>query len=245
MKHISFIIGLVCVTSLVAWNLPAAAASEKPAAADLAGGFSGKVIETMNAGDYTYVQVETGGKKVWAAAPKFSVKVGDTASIPKGMAMQNYHSKILNRDFDVVYFTDRVVVNGQQGETGVQLPKNHPSIHGGAPKPSEPVNLKGINKAEGGRTVAEIYKDASKLAGQPVTVRGKVVKYNGGIMGKNWIHLRDGTGTDGKNDLLVTSTAEAKVGDTVLATGKLALNKDFGANYKYPVMLEDANIKVE
>jgi hypothetical protein len=78
-----------------------------------------------------------------------------------------------------------------------------------------------------------------------VKVRGKVVKYNAEIMNRNWIHIRDGTGAEGNNDLLVTSSKPTKLGDIILVTGKVATNRDFGANYKYAVMIEDAKVSVE
>ena len=79
----------------------------------------------------------------------------------------------------------------------------------------------------------------------PSRFRGKVVKFNANIMGKNWLHVQDGTGNAGSNDLLVTTTGQAKPGDTVLIEGKVALNKDFGAGYKYNVLVEDAKVTVE
>ena len=224
----------------------AVAPTASTAAAGETGGFSGKVTETMNAGDYTYLQVDTGPKKVWIAAPKFTVKVGDAASIKQGMPMPNYHSKVLNRDFDVVYFTDRVVLNGKAPalqQPSAELPTGHPPIPGVATVPS--MDLSGIKKAKGGKTIEEIYAEKTKLSGHPVTVRGKVVKYNSAIMGKNWLHIKDGTGAEGSNDLLATTSADVKVGDTVLVTGRVSLNKDFGANYKYAVMIEEAEVAVE
>ncbi len=233
----------------VAMGFGTANAQQPSKAPDTSGAFSGKVTETMDTGEYTYVRVDTGKTNVWAAAPKFSVKVGDTATIPAGMAMPQYHSKTLNKDFDLVYFTDRVEVNGGAKNSAAtpalqELPKGHPPI-GGQAVPNTKVDLSGIKKAEGGETIAQIYADKTKLSGKHVKVRGKVVKYNGNILGKNWLHLRDGTGAEGSNDLLVTTSAEAKIGDTVVATGTLALNKDFGANYKYAVMIEEAQVKVE
>jgi hypothetical protein len=71
------------------------------------------------------------------------------------------------------------------------------------------------------------------------------VKYNGGIMGKNWLHIRDGSGQEGNNDLTVTTDAPAKVGDTVLVKGKVSTDRDFGGGYKYPVIVEDAKVTVE
>ena len=85
----------------------------------------------------------------------------------------------------------------------------------------------------------------AELKDKPVLVRAKVVKYNGGIMGKNWVHLRDGSGAaaDGSNDLLVTTAEPAKVGDIVNAEGVVRTNKDFGSGYAYKVMIEDAKLK--
>jgi hypothetical protein len=108
------------------------------------------------------------------------------------------------------------------------------------------VDVSGITKAEGGMTVAEVFAGKEQLAGKPVTLRGKVVKSNSGIMGKNWIHVRDGSGAEGTNDLTVTTmTAQPNVGDTVLVTGPLVLNKDFGMGYQYDVIVEDADVKIE
>ena len=107
-------------------------------------------------------------------------------------------------------------------------------------------NLSGIGKAEGGKTVAEVFAEKDQLGGQAVTVRGKVVKTNANIMGKNWLHVRDGSGAEGTNDLTVTTAAHLPgVGDTVLVTGQVSLNKDFGMGYAYDVIVEDAEVKVE
>jgi hypothetical protein len=108
------------------------------------------------------------------------------------------------------------------------------------------VDLSGIAKAEGGQTVAEIFAAKDQLGGQAVVIRGKVVKVNAGIMDRNWLHIRDGSGEDGTNDLTVTTTGDVPaVGDTVLVSGTLGLNRDFGMGYMYPVIVEDAEVKVE
>ena len=115
-----------------------------------------------------------------------------------------------------------------------------------AAMPGAEVDLTGIAKAEGGLTVAEVFADPAKLAGQKVTVRGKVVKTNAGIMNTNWVHVRDGSGAEGTNDLTVTTKGEVpKVGYTVVVTAPVTLNKDFGMGYVYPVILEDAEVTVE
>jgi len=224
----------------------------------LAGGFTGKVTEAMNASSYTYVQVDTGTNKIWAAANRFPVKVGDMVTVPESEPMVNFHSPTLNRDFPVIYFAGSIRVAGAKTEAGT-LPDGHPPIDSGAagnlpeghptvsPKaqPATKIDFSGIKPVKDGKTVEQIYSSSTKFAGQSVKLRGKVVKYNANILGKNWLHVQDGTGGPVTNDILVTTTAEAKVGDTVLVEGKVALNKDFGAGYKYDLLIEDAQLAVE
>ena len=76
-----------------------------------------------------------------------------------------------------------------------------------------------------------------------VKLRGKVVKYNAGIMGKNWIHLQDGTSNGDENDITITTEMSAKVGDIITVEGKIALDKDFGAGYLYKIIVEESQIK--
>jgi len=101
---------------------------------------------------------------------------------------------------------------------------------------------KAIPKAKGGYTVAELHAKKAELKGKKVAVRGKVVKVNAQIMGKNWLHLQDGTGKAGTNDITATSAGSANVGDVVLATCTLSVDKDFGAGYFYSIILEDCTL---
>jgi len=223
---------------------PAGAAAPQAAPAQ-----SGTVMETMDAGGYTYVQVDTGSELVWAAAPQFTVAVGDEVTIPPGMPMANYHSKSLDRDFDVVYFVSAIMPAGAEGlpvpDPAAMAPVDLSTVPGHpAPGQAEAtdVDLEGVEKAEGGQTVAEIFSGKADLSGQKISVRGKVVKFSAGIMGKNWIHLQDGTAHEGANDLTVTTDAMVKKGDTVLVNGTLITDKDFGAGYRYDVIIEDAEV---
>lgn len=126
---------------------------------------------------------------------------------------------------------------------GQQVPVAHPAPTTLA---DTAVDLSGIAKAEGGKTVAELYAGKDALAGTKVIVRGKVVKTNAGIMDRNWLHVRDGSGDEKSNDLTVTTKGELpKVGDTVVVTGSVSVNKDFGMGYQYPVLIEDAEVAVE
>ena len=112
--------------------------------------------------------------------------------------------------------------------------------------PGTEVDLSGIARAEGGKTIAEVFAEKDALAGAKITIRGKVVKTNAMIMDRNWLHVRDGSGAEGANDLTVTTTGELpNVGDTVLITGPVSVDKDFGMGYRYPVIIEDAEVTVE
>ena len=92
--------------------------------------------------------------------------------------------------------------------------------------------------------IETVWKTRSALVGKTVTIRGKVVKFNGGILGVNWIHVQDGSGkeTERTNDITVTSDAEAKVGETITVTGVVGINKDLGSGYNYPVIIEKAKL---
>lgn len=227
---------------------PTAIEPTQPAAPS---GTTGTVVETMNAAGYTYVFVDDGKEKIWAAAPQFAVSVGDQVMVPEGMAMHNYHSQSLDRDFPVVYFVESVLNASNpaaataSGSPDMQMPEGHPPISG-AETPSA-VDLTNVAKVDGGLTIAEIYSGKTDLSGKEVTLRGKVVKFSPQIMGTNWIHLQDGTGDQGSgsNDLTITSSVQVKVGDTIVATGPLTLDKDFGYGYKYDLIMENAAITAE
>lgn len=67
-------------------------------------GHKGKVLSTMDAGQYTYVEVDEKGQKLWVAVMKTSVKVGDTVEFPDSPPMVNFNSPTLKRTFDKIIF---------------------------------------------------------------------------------------------------------------------------------------------
>jgi hypothetical protein len=98
--------------------------------------------------------------------------------------------------------------------------------------------------APGGMSIADVWARRAELGNRDVTVRGQVVKVNNQIMGRNWVHLQDGSGSeaDGTHDLTITTDAQVAAGDTVTFTGVLAVDKDFGAGYAYAAILENGRI---
>lgn len=200
----------------------------------------GSVVETMDAANYTYVRVKTASGELWAATGTFKVAVGDKVVVPLDNPMANFRSQSLNREFPLIYFASSIAHEGEAAAAAV--PGHAPASAGAAPQVTEP-----IPPAPGSVTVANVVTNRKALSGKTVTVRGKVVKYNGGILGLNWIHIQDGSGVakDGTNDITVTTTATAAVGDIVTVTGTVVVDKDFGSGYSYAVLLQNASIVVK
>jgi len=208
----------------------------------------GTVLETMNSGGYTYVFIEADPDKRWVAAPQTMVSVGDVVQTSQGIPMSAFTSQTLNRTFDVIYFVDTVhnlSAPAPAEEPPVsEPPTGHPDIDETS---STDVTDNNVAEFESGQNIAYVYANKDSLANQQISLRGKVVKYNEGILGWNFIHIQDGSGAVavGSNDLTVTSKATTAVGETVVVTGTIILDKDFGAGYKFPLLIEDANIAVE
>jgi hypothetical protein len=180
---------------------------------------SGVVVETMNSGGYTYARLEHAGTQVWVAGPETKLAIGARLDAMTGSLMTGFHSDSLKRTFDRIYFVNAYA-----------LTKAAPAA------PNEKLAV-----ASGGKTIAEVIAGKDALAGTSIAVRGKVVKLNDGIMDRNWIHLSDG----GTADLLVTTHDTTKLGNIVVARGVVATHQDFGAGYKYDVMIENATLASE
>jgi hypothetical protein len=223
---------------------PVGAAAGTPAAGgpQAAATVTGEVAETMDASTYTYVRVKTAKEDIWAATGKTKVTVGETVVISLESEMRNFHSPSLNRDFPLIYFVSQITRPGEPAAPPMALGHGMGSAPGAA---AATVKVDPIAPPAGGSSVADVWAHRASLVGKTVTVSGRVVKFNGGILGRNWLHVQDGSGkaADGTNDLTITSDANAKVGDVVTVTGTVAVNKDFGAGYAYKVMLEGARVR--
>jgi hypothetical protein len=212
---------------------------------------TGTVLETMDSGGYTYLRLKTSGGEVWAAVRQAAVEKGSQVTVVNGLTMDGFESKTLKRKFEHIVFGSlgSGAASGAPASGAQTNPQALAAIaapHAGVASGTADVGEIDVKKAEGldARTVAEIYAGRSSLKDTRVSVRGKVVKYNPGIMGRNWIHLRDGSGSRDKrdDDITVTTTETAAVGEVVVARGTLRLDRDFGAGYAYPVILENAQI---
>ncbi len=229
---------------------------------------SGTVLETMDAAGYTYLYIDNGIAKEWVAIPQSQVSTGDKVNYDQGMAMKDFHSKSLDRTFPSIIFSAGLVPDNDTANVSEDTapatadsfaeavsrekqmaPAAAPVMaetSGGSTGAIVPFAEIVVEKAPGENsyTVEEIFTQAEDLQGSTIRLQGKAVKFNANIMGRNWVHLQDGSGNpmDNTHDLVVTTNETVATGDIVILEGKLAANKDFGAGYSYAAIIEEAQI---
>jgi hypothetical protein len=210
-------------------------------------GLSGKVLERLDAAPYCYLRLQTVRGEVWAAVPQAKAEKGAEVTVDNPMLMNNFESKTLGRTFPEVYFGTLASAGGVAASPAPAATPGTaaPVVPPGTPAPT-PVKVGKIDKATGAdaRTVVETWAQKGALKEKTVTIRGQVVRYNPGVMGRNWIHLQDGSGdaAKGTHDITVTSQDPATKGDVVTIKGTLRLDKDFGAGYTYALIVEEAKV---
>lgn len=239
-------IGLIVIAAASGGMVHAREMQDKKALLET-GSHRGTVLSTMNSGGYTYIEFDENGEKRWAACRQTDISVGDTIEFAKAAPMKNFYSRTLDKTFETILFVGRVTVAGAKSVKGSeipQLPEGHVPV--GPQQPAQPIVEPGtVQKAGNGFTVEECYTKKNALAGKVVTVRGRVVKISSKILGRNWVHIRDGSGKSGFDDLTVTTAETVMMGDMVLVTGKIAYNKNLGSGYAFPAIIEDAKVTVE
>jgi hypothetical protein len=194
-----------------------------------------EVIEVIQASNYTYVKVKENLAETWVAVTKQEINVGDVFYYDNALQMNNFKSKDLDRTFDEIYFVSQIS----------KTPITSEKMGGGMPAHSGKVETQKLStvtldKAKGETTIADVFKKRTEFIANEFEIRGIVVKINKQVMGKNWIHIQDGTDFKGQFDLTITSQDLPEMNHEVTFKGKLSVNKDFGSGYRYDVIMEDA-----
>lgn len=200
-----------------------------------------KAKEVVQTSAYTYVLAEEDGVELWMAVSKADVKAGKTYYFSQVMEMENFHSKELDRHFEIIYFVGNlsdmpIPASGQTTAQSIAPPT------GMRPEISRSKTV--IEPVEGSISMAELWENRASYENKIVKVVGQVAKYNPGIMSRNWVHIQDGTGTEEFFDLTITTQDMVSPGDVVLFEGKITLKKDFGAGYYYEIIMEEAKATV-
>jgi hypothetical protein len=232
------------------------------------------IIESKDVTNYTYLLLEDKTGEVWAAIPKTPVKTGDEITISNIAVMKDFHSKTLEKTFDLILFavlSEGCPFKESEGKIVSEMPSSMmpgkmppatmspasmphgalPAAMGGSTKGSKaaPQDIK-VSKAVGedAYTIEEIYSKKEELSQKTITVRAIVVKFMPQVMGKNWIHIQDGTGSveKGNNDIAVSTLETAEIGEEIIVKGTLGIDKDFGMSCAFGVLIEEASVnKVE
>jgi hypothetical protein len=192
------------------------------------------VKEVIQTTSYTYLRVEKNNEDLWLAVIKQDYTEGAFIYYTGGLKMTNFESPELKRTFETVYFVQNISNSPIDLNTSMNMPDSH----------SKKAALKKldiqISQPAGAVSIGELYEKRETYSGKPVKVRGQVTKVNTTIMGRNWIHIQDGTSSGESFDLTLTTDHQPKEGDVVTYSGILNLDKDFGMGYFFAVILEEA-----
>jgi len=187
---------------------------------------TGKVLEVLSSGGYTYMKVQEGKTDYWIAMTERNAKVGQNVKFSEQGWMKDFKSKTLNRTFDNILFA------ADPAPTRTKLEDIKPNI------------MKSQYAEKGTIMIAELFKNRKKYQDKSITIRAKVTKTSVGIMKRNWVHIEDGSRFQNMDDIVFTTeNAVPEVGDIVTATGTVAIDKDFGYGYFYPVIVEKSSFK--
>ncbi|MBL0316389.1 MAG: SH3-like domain-containing protein [Flavobacteriales bacterium] len=194
------------------------------------------VKEVLPTTKYVYLRVEEGGNEFWISTSKVEVKVGETYFYRDGLLKTNFHSTEYNRTFDKVYLVSQIVQTNH-GNSGTAATSE--TSHGAGNETSVASAPKDV-VVKGSIRIADLVANPKKYEGKEIQISGNVAKVNVNIMNRNWLHLKDGSKDD--YDLVVTTDQGIPEGHTITMKGKVALNKDFGAGYKYQIIIEEGKI---
>lgn len=178
-----------------------------------------QILEHIAGKRYSYAKVKSGNSTYWLATMLGNLQVGQKYFYTEGIEKTQYLSTELNRTFD------RIVLVTQ--------------LFAGSNQHLEPIQNTGPVQAKPGSiSIKEIVGKSASLSGKQIQLTARITKVNAAIMERNWYHIQDGT-LNGY-DLVFTSTEEFPVGHVVTVKGILSTNKDFGAGYKYEIIIENA-----
>jgi hypothetical protein len=201
---------------------------------DKTGNRKATIEEVLHTTTYSYLKLDEDGNELWIAVMKQDFKVGEVIYYLQGMKMDEFKSEELDRTFETVYFVQDIsyepITDTQQMVMGHTEPRK-PHL--------KKIDLE-IELPEGAVSIGQLYSEKNKYNGKSVTVKGQVTKVNTGIMGRNWIHIQDGTGGETNFDLTITSDDIPEVDEIVTYWGVVAVDKDFGAGYTYEIIVEEA-----
>lgn len=211
--------------------------------------FTGNIKEVISVSSYSYLRMATASGDKWVAVLKEDFTPGQTIDFAVNLVMRNFASKELNRTFDLIYFGQR---QGKRSGNAESSAKDSP-IPAPATTVEEPTATLSTGLTEPlervpgpqGKSVAEIFSQKASLVGTEVQVRGEVQKLTEGVMGTNFLHIQDGSGTpEKKNHDIVVLVKEnpPAIGTRATFSATVKLNVDYGSGYSFPLLLDEGKV---
>ena len=190
------------------------------------------VLEIHETARYSYLRVTDSKKSAeyWIATIKRPFKTGERYYYKEGILKRNFESKEHQRVFEELYLVSNLT----------PIAHNDGIAEQNLVKKEAQAGQTNIDRHESAIPIADLATHMDRYKGQTVIVSGKCFKVNRSIMGRNWIHIKDGSKDD--YDLVVTSVETVSVGDNITIQGVVALDKDFGAGYVYSLIIENGKI---
>lgn len=194
-----------------------------------------KVDEVLQTKKYTYLRVTEGTSNYWIAISKADVSVGDNVMYTGGLKMHGFKSTELDRIFEDLLLVSNISRAGDSGSKSLfeNMAQDEPT--------ESPTASQKIKPVKGAIKIDELLGNPKKYEGKEILVTGRCIKINHQIMGRNWIHIEDGSGKN--KELTITTQDVLKPGEVGVFEGTVSLDKDFGAGYRYELILENAKLK--
>jgi len=201
-----------------------------------------KVNEVLKTSKYLYINVTENKEEFWIATRLMDITVGETYYYKGGLLKTNYENKELQRVFKKIYLISSNLVSSNHSTNSNNISKSNFTPQKQTSSPAA-VSVKTTYKkieVKGSIKIAELVNNYKKYEGKTIQVSGTCVKINPNIMNRNWIHLKDGSKDD--FDLVITSDSFVDEGSIITIKATVSINKDFGAGYKYDLILENGTI---
>lgn len=194
-----------------------------------------EVKEIIPSTKYVYLKVSEGNKEFWIATGIKDIQLGKKYVYKGALYKSNFESKELNRVFDEIYLVSNLLPdNHGAGTEKLKSTKNEKLAYPSKTKIDQSV------KIEGSMKISDLVADPKKYEGQTIQLSGECIKINLNIMKMNWIHIQDGSQND--YDLVITTNQIVLADEFITIQAVVSLNKDFGAGYKYDLILENGVI---
>ena len=192
-----------------------------------------EVLEILESDRYSYLRVTEGEDEYWIATIQGSYELGESYLYSDGLYKTDYFSTEFNRSFDRIYLVSDLRAKNapKQGSSSIDKLVGI--------EQSKPVSEADYER-EGSIKIKDLIANSEKYANKEIQITAKVVKVNPAIMDRNWLHLKDGTFDD--FDLVATSQEGVPAGHIVTLKGTLVLDRDFGAGYRYDLIIENATL---